>query len=62
MLGIPFEDYHMLSSNVAVRASGSSTAKDAAAAQQELQEYMENLVGWETGGFRVYFLRLGVPS
>jgi nitric oxide reductase len=44
MLGIPFKDYKMLSNNVAVRASGSSTAKDAAAAQEELQKYMEDLV------------------
>lgn len=44
LLGIPFKDYHFLSNNVAVRASGSSTARDAAAAQQELTQYMENLV------------------
>lgn len=40
----PVQDYHFLSNNVAVRASGSSTARDAAAAQQELTQYMENLV------------------
>lgn len=34
----------MLSNNVAVRASGSSNARDAAAAQQELTQYMERLV------------------
>eukprot|EP00195_Chlamydomonas_chlamydogama_P009597 CAMPEP_0202897450 /NCGR_PEP_ID=MMETSP1392-20130828/6199_1 /ASSEMBLY_ACC=CAM_ASM_000868 /TAXON_ID=225041 /ORGANISM="Chlamydomonas chlamydogama, Strain SAG 11-48b" /LENGTH=450 /DNA_ID=CAMNT_0049583077 /DNA_START=265 /DNA_END=1617 /DNA_ORIENTATION=+ len=44
MLGIPFEDYAKLSGNVAVRASGSSTARDAAAAQQELTDYMDKLV------------------
>lgn len=44
LLGIPFEDYRFLSNNVAVRASGSSTARDAAAAQEELTNYMNNLV------------------
>lgn len=44
LLGIPFEDYHMLSNNVAVRASGSSTARDAAAAQEQLTRYMDKLV------------------
>jgi nitric oxide reductase len=34
----------MLSNNVAVRASGSSTARDAAAAQEQLTRYMDNLV------------------
>ncbi|KAF6261839.1 cytochrome P450, nitric oxide reductase [Scenedesmus sp. NREL 46B-D3] len=44
LLGIPFEDYHMLSSNVAVRASGSSNARDAAAAQEQLTRHMAGLV------------------
>eukprot|EP00775_Hariotina_reticulata_P010929 gene10929-11084_t len=44
MLGIPPEDYQLLSSSVAVRASGSSTARDAAAAQEDLLQYMLRLV------------------
>jgi nitric oxide reductase len=44
LLGIPFSDYKFLSNNVAVRASASGTAREAAAAQQQLTEYMENLV------------------
>ena len=44
ILGIPFSDYHFLSSNVAVRASASGTARDAATAQQELTHYMDKLV------------------
>jgi cytochrome P450 len=38
------QDYHMLSNNVAVRACGSSTARDAAAAQEQLTRYMHSLV------------------
>lgn len=34
------QDYETLSSNVAVRASGSSNARDAAAAQEKLTAYM----------------------
>jgi hypothetical protein len=34
------QDYDFLSGNVAVRASASSTARDAAAAQQQLTAYM----------------------
>jgi hypothetical protein len=34
----------MLSNNVAVHASGSSTARDAAAAQEQLTRYMNQLV------------------
>ncbi|KAL4423466.1 hypothetical protein ABPG77_005418 [Micractinium sp. CCAP 211/92] len=44
LLGIPFSDYDFLSNNIAMRTSGSSTARDAAAAQQELTDYMERLV------------------
>ncbi|PRW58572.1 cytochrome P450 55A3 isoform B [Chlorella sorokiniana] len=44
ILGIPFEDFEFLSNNIAMRSSGSSTARDAAAAQQELVDYMEKLV------------------
>lgn len=44
LLGIPFEDYAMLSGNIAMRSSGSSNARDAAAAQKELTDYMERLV------------------
>lgn len=35
------QDYEFLSENVAVRASGSSTARDAAAAQDALTDYMK---------------------
>jgi hypothetical protein len=49
LLGIPFSDYKMLSGNVAVRASASSTARDAAAAQSDLTAYMERLVGGGAG-------------
>lgn len=34
------QDYKTLSNNVAVRSSGSSTARDAAAAQEALTDYM----------------------
>ncbi|KAI3427183.1 hypothetical protein D9Q98_007120 [Chlorella vulgaris] len=44
LLGVPVEDYETLSSNVAVRASGSSNARDAAAAQEKLTAYMESLI------------------
>jgi nitric oxide reductase len=44
LLGIPFSDYKFLSNNVAVRASASGSARDAAAAQKQLTDYMENLV------------------
>ncbi|GLI66089.1 hypothetical protein VaNZ11_009811 [Volvox africanus] len=44
MLGIPAADHAWLSSNVAVRSSGSSTAKDAAAAAEDLVHYMDRLV------------------
>lgn len=44
MLGIPFSDYHFLSSNVAVRASASGTARDASTAAQDLMNYMNELV------------------
>lgn len=44
MLGIPFEDYHFLSTNVAVRASASGTARDASTAAQDLMDYMNKLV------------------
>lgn len=40
IMGIPPEDGKMLSSNVAVRASGSSTARDAASAQKQIFDYM----------------------
>ena len=35
------QDYKVLSDNVAVRSSGSSNARDAAAAQEALTDYME---------------------
>jgi hypothetical protein len=35
------QDYKLLSDNVAVRSSGSSTARDAAAAQDALTSYMQ---------------------
>jgi nitric oxide reductase len=38
------QDYQLLSSSVGVRASGSSTARDAAAAQEDLLNYMMRLV------------------
>ncbi|KXZ42279.1 hypothetical protein GPECTOR_169g183 [Gonium pectorale] len=44
MLGVPPEDAPFLTSNVAARSSGSSTAKDAAAAADDLVRYMEKLV------------------
>ncbi|GAB4814037.1 hypothetical protein N2152v2_001083 [Parachlorella kessleri] len=44
LLGIPFKDYKMLSNNIAVRASASGTARQAAAAQEELTRYMHDLV------------------
>lgn len=44
-IGIPEADFAYLSANVAVRSSGSSNAKDAAAAADDLVKYMDNLVG-----------------
>lgn len=44
ILGIPDSDYAFLSKSVAVRATGSSTAKDAATAAQDVTDYMERLV------------------
>jgi nitric oxide reductase len=38
------QDYKLLSDNVAVRSSGSSSARDAAAAQEALTTCMEHLV------------------
>lgn len=35
------QDFEFLSNNIAMRSSGSSTARDAAAAQQELVDYMD---------------------
>lgn len=35
------QDFEYLSHNIAMRSSGSSTARDAAAAQQELVDYMD---------------------
>ncbi|PNW87944.1 hypothetical protein CHLRE_01g007950v5 [Chlamydomonas reinhardtii] len=43
-IGIPEADFAYLSANVAVRSSGSSNAKDAAAAADDLVKYMDNLV------------------
>ncbi|GLC43162.1 hypothetical protein PLESTB_000856500 [Pleodorina starrii] len=48
MLGIPAADHGWISSNVAARSSGSSTAKDAATAANDLVEYMDRLVKSKT--------------
>lgn len=44
LLGVPLEDTEGIIKNTAVRASGSSTAKQASAASQELVEYLSKLV------------------
>lgn len=41
---IVLQDYKFLSTNVAVRTSASGSARDAAAAQKGLTEYMVELV------------------
>ncbi|KAF4463804.1 cytochrome P450 55A1 [Fusarium albosuccineum] len=44
ILGVPFEDLEYLTQQNAIRSNGSGTAQEAAAANQELLNYLANLV------------------
>ncbi|KAK7428056.1 hypothetical protein QQZ08_005488 [Neonectria magnoliae] len=44
ILGVPFEDLEYLTQQNAIRSNGSATAQEAAAANQELLNYLANLV------------------
>ena len=44
MLGVPFEDLAFLTKQTAVRSSGSSNAREASAANQDVLDYMTKLV------------------
>ncbi|KAH7123297.1 cytochrome P450 55A3 [Dactylonectria estremocensis] len=44
ILGVPFEDLEYLTQQNAIRTNGSGTAQEAAAANQELLDYLANLV------------------
>ena len=40
------QEHEFLAGNIVMRTSGSSTARDAAAAQEELMNHMYNVGGW----------------
>lgn len=44
ILGVPFEDLEFLTKQTAIRSNGSSTAREASAANQQLLDYMAELV------------------
>ncbi|KAK0612114.1 cytochrome P450 [Immersiella caudata] len=48
MLGVPFDDLEFLTNQTAVRSNGSSTAREASAANQQLLDYMAELTDKRT--------------